>query len=125
MLYGWKAVGLSYEKLSRDKKVSAQTTLHVTIPGITYGVGVNGVGAAGVPASAVGIGVEVGAFKSTVGTAIVGKADGRGAPVNRKTVPSTMLTATRPFNPIEAYQRQLFFCDFGFALRGIPNSFNF
>ncbi len=82
-------------------------------------------GATGVLTVACGIGVKVGAFRSTVGAAMVGNADEVGAPVNRKTVPNTMLTATRPFNPIDAYQRQFFLCDLGFALLGIPNSFNF
>jgi hypothetical protein len=118
--------------------VSAQTVLHVTLPEITYGgnlpaarysygvaVGGGGVGATGVLADADGIGVKVGAFTSTVGAAMVGNAAVLGAPVNRKTVPNTMLTATRPFNPIDAYHRQFFCCDFGFALLGIPNSLNF
>jgi hypothetical protein len=125
--------------LSRDF-VSAQTVLHVTLPEITYGgnlpaarnrygVGVGagevGLGATGVLLGADGIGVKVGAFTSTVGAAMVGNAALLGAPVNRKTVPNTMLTATRPFNPIDAYHRQFFCCDFGFALLGIPNSLNF
>jgi hypothetical protein len=59
-----------------------------------------------------------------VGGTIVGGV-GRGAPVNRKTVPSTMLTATAPFSAIDAHQRQPLFCDFGFALFGITDSSNF
>jgi len=90
-----------------------------------YGVGVgSGVGTAGTLVGADGSGVSAALLTSTVGGTMVAGV-GRGAPVNKKTVPKTMLSATRPFSPIDAYQRQPFFCDLGFTLLGIPNSFNF
>lgn len=55
-----------------------------------------------------------------VGMSMVGAAAcGVGAPVNKNTVPSTMLTAMSPFKSIEAYQRQSRESVFVFARRGI------
>jgi hypothetical protein len=42
-------------------------------------------------------------------------------PVNKKTVPSTMLSATAPFKANEAYQRQSLLWVFGFDLLDIPS----
>jgi hypothetical protein len=88
---------------------------------LALGVGVAGT-AVGTPVAA-GNGVRT-ALGSTVGAVMEGGC-AVGAPVNRKTVPRTMLNATSPFSPIEAYQRQFFFVDLGFALLGMPCSFKF
>ncbi len=62
----------------------------------------------GAPAGAdVGPAAGVLSLADTVGGTMVGTgAAGRGAPVNKKMVPSTMLAATAAFKAKEAYQRQ-------------------
>ena len=60
------------------------------------------------------VGMSIGI--SDVGAARWSKLD---PPVKIKTVPRTILNATKPLSPNDAYQRQSLFFNFGFALRGI------
>ncbi len=83
---------------------------------LALGVGVG----AGALAGAVGVGATTGAAGPTVGVGgTMGACCAIEPPVNRNTVPSTMLKATAAFKAKEAYQRQSRFWVFTLALLGI------
>ncbi len=70
------------------------------------------------------VGAKVG--KSVGASNVAGAARGASEPPeNKKTVPSTMLNATKAFSPVDTNQRQSLFLGFGFALLGIPCSQDF
>ncbi len=87
--------------------------------GFGLGAGV-AVGAAGAAVGALA-GVGVAPPTDSVGGTMVGMGGaGRGAPVNKNMVPSTMLAATTAFKAKEAYQRQSRFSCLGFDRLVIP-----